>query len=189
MLMARDRLSAVSRSVPQSAISEPWHINARALFTGSLDFILLLVVSPHAIEFSAGPCAGWEHAWDSRTGLAETGVIDHAIARVAEREIKVNIPHRIDSVYGRQLSVFGADGSRATVALFDDNGRLYQIESRAMPGAGDAATDTLRFQQSLVFTDGGSNRSPAAIRAIQEACRGVANPAGLDDPRCKAARR
>jgi hypothetical protein len=104
-------------------------------------------------------------------------------------EIKVNIPHRIDSVYGRQLSVFGADGSRATVALFDDKGRLYQIEGRALPGAGDAGIDTLRFQQSLVFTEAGSNRSPAAIRAIQEACRGVANPAGLDDPRCKAVRK
>jgi hypothetical protein len=126
----------------------------------------------------------------ANTGLAETAVIDHAIARVAAGgEIKVNIPHRIDSVYGRQLSVLGADGSRAAVALFDYKGRLYQIEGRALPGAGDAATDTLRFQQSLVFTDGGSNRSPAAIHAIQEACRGVANPAGLDDPRCKAVRK
>jgi hypothetical protein len=54
--------------------------------------------------------------------------------------------------------------------------------------AGGSPTDVLRFQQSLVFTDGGSNRSEDAIRAIREACRGrpadVGNPAGLGDPRC-----
>jgi hypothetical protein len=39
--------------------------------------------------------------------------------------------------------------------------------------------------ETLVFTDGGSNRSADAIRAIREACRGSAfNPAGVDDPRC-----
>jgi hypothetical protein len=43
----------------------------------------------------------------------------------------------------------------------------------------------IRFQQSLIFTDGGSNRSPEAIRAIRAACREVVNPAGLDDPRCQ----
>ena len=47
-------------------------------------------------------------------------------------------------------------------------------------------TDVLRFQQSLTFTDGGSNRSPDAIRAIREACGSdVVNPAGPDDPRCR----
>jgi hypothetical protein len=41
------------------------------------------------------------------------------------------------------------------------------------------------FQQSLVFTDGGSNRSEDAICTIREACRGAAfNPACVDDPRC-----
>jgi hypothetical protein len=64
--------------------------------------------------------------------------------------------------------------------------RLYQIEAKALPGRNDTAADTLRFQQSLVFTDGGSNRSADTIRAIREACRGSAfNPAGVDDPRCR----
>ena len=59
------------------------------------------------------------------------------------------------------------------------------------------SADLLRFQQSLVFTDGGSNRSAETIRAFREACRGLANvlnaggnpaqPAGLDDPRCQVA--
>jgi len=119
------------------------------------------------------------------TNLAESAVIDHAIKTLSEGgEVKINIPHRVYRIYGRQLSIMGADGSRSTVAVFDYNGRLYQIEGKALPG-GDPI-DVIRFQQSLVFTDGGSNRSQEAIRAINEACRaaGVANPAGTDDPRC-----
>jgi hypothetical protein len=120
----------------------------------------------------------------ANTNLDESAVIDHAIKTLSEGgEVKINIPHRIYQVYGRQLSVLGADGSRTTAAVFDYNGRLYQIEGKALPSGN--AIDIIRFQQSLVFTGGGSNRSPDAIRAIREACRaGVANPAGPDDPRC-----
>ena len=122
----------------------------------------------------------------ANTGLDESAVIGHAIKTLsAGGEVKFDIPHRIYNVYGRQLSVLGADGSRSTVAVFDYKGRLYQIEAKALPGRSDTAADTLRFQQSLVFTDGGSNRSADTIRAIREACRGSAfNPAGVDDPRC-----
>jgi len=120
----------------------------------------------------------------ANTGLEESAVIDHAIKMLSEGgQVKIDIPHRVYQVYGRQLSIAGADGSRSTVAVFDFNGRLYQIEGKALPGG--SPLDMLRFQQSLVFTGGGSNRSPEAIRAIREACRaGVANPAGPDDPRC-----
>jgi hypothetical protein len=123
----------------------------------------------------------------ANTGLAENAVIDHAIKTLGEGgEVKINFPHRIYRVYGRQLSVTGADGSHSTVAVFDYNGRLYQIEGKSLAGANPI--DVLRLQQSLVFTGGGSNRSEDAIRAIREACRGrpadVANPAGSDDPRC-----
>ncbi len=118
------------------------------------------------------------------TGLEESAVIDHAIKTLSEGgDVKINIPHRVYQVYGRQLSIAGADGSRSTVALFDFNGRLYQIEGKMLSGGNPL--DMLRFQQSLVFTGGGTNRSADAIRAIREGCRaGVANPAGLDDPRC-----
>jgi len=120
----------------------------------------------------------------ANTGLEESAVIDHAIKTLSEGgEVKFNIPHRVYQVYGRQLSIASADGSRSTVALFDFNGRLYQVEGKTLPGGNPL--DMLRFQQSLVFTGGGSNRSAEAIRAIREGCRsGVANPAGLDDPRC-----
>jgi hypothetical protein len=118
------------------------------------------------------------------TGVEESAAIGYAIKTLSEGgEVKFDMPHRVYQVYGRQLSIAGADGSRSTVALFDFNGRLYQIEGKALPGANPL--DMLRFQQSLVFTGGASNRSPEAIRAIREGCRGsVANPAGLDDPRC-----
>jgi hypothetical protein len=124
----------------------------------------------------------------ANTGLNETAVIEHAIKRLSESgDVKVNIPHRVDQVYGRQLSVLGADGSRAMVALFDYKERLYRIEAKVLPGGSDI--DMIRFQQSLIFTDGGSNRSPDAIRAIRAACREVVNPAGLDDPRCQQPRK
>ena len=126
----------------------------------------------------------------ARTGLEEGAVIDNAIKRLsAGGEVKVNIPHRVDAVYGRQLSITGANGGRSTVALFDYRGRLYQIEGTAPTGEAAAMVDAFRFQQSLIFTDGGSNRPADVIRAIREACRGeVVNPAGLDDPRCPQSR-
>ena len=60
-------------------------------------------------------------------------------------------------MYGRQLSILGSDGSRSSVALFDYRGRLYQIEGKSLP-TGNATADAIRFQQSLIFTDNGSNR-------------------------------
>jgi hypothetical protein len=69
--------------------------------------------------------------------------------------------------------------------VFDYNGRLYQIEAKALPGKTDNCADILRFEQPLVFTDGGSNRSEETIRALRQACPNtVGPPAGFDDPRC-----
>ena len=121
----------------------------------------------------------------ANTGLQESAVIDHAIRTLSQGgEVKVNFPHRICQVYGRQISIVGQDGSRETAAVFDYNGRLYQIEAKMLPGGDD--TDVIRFQQSLIFTDRGSNRPQDTIQAIRQACRGVVNnPAGIDDPRCQ----
>ena len=133
----------------------------------------------------------------ANTGLDERTVIDHAIKTVsAGSKVIFDIPHRIYRVYGRQFAMQGTDGSRSTVSLFDHNGRLYQLEAKALPGLSDGPADALRFEQSLVFTDGGSNRSEDTIRAIREGCRSdllngagnPINPAGLDDPRCKVTR-
>jgi hypothetical protein len=124
------------------------------------------------------------------TNLEESAIIDHAIKTLSQgATVRVNIPARIYRVYGRQLTVEGADGSRSMVQLFDHNGRLYQIEAKALPGqnVSNPQSDVVRFHQSLDFTDGGSNRSEEAVRAIREVCRGLVNPAfgaGLDDPAC-----
>jgi hypothetical protein len=123
----------------------------------------------------------------ANANLDEKTVIDHAIKQISQGgKVTVNFPHRIYGVYGRQLSIEGADGSHSTVAMFDINGRLYQIEAKVGRGGNDF--DLIRFQQSLVFERGISNRSPETIKAIREACAGRPNrpnnPAGLDDPRC-----
>jgi hypothetical protein len=85
--------------------------------------------------------------------LDETAVIGHAIKTLSQgAEIKLDIPHRISRVYGRQLSIQGADGSRSSIALFYYKQRLYQIEGKA-PATGNTTSDAIRFQQSLVFAD------------------------------------
>ena len=96
----------------------------------------------------------------SATGLEESAVIDQAIKTLSQGgEIKVDIPARVRRVFGRQLSILGADGSRSSDALFYYRGRLYQIEGKSLP-TGNATADAIRFQQSLIFTDNGSNGPP-----------------------------
>jgi hypothetical protein len=133
----------------------------------------------------------------ANTGLDEKAVIDHAVKALSQgATVKVNVPARIYQSYGRQLTVEGADGSRLMAGVFDIMGRLYQIEAK-VPHSG-SEFELTRFQQSLVFDRGVSNRTPEQIRAIREGCPGLAgvlngagnpvNPAGLDDPRCQAQR-
>ena len=96
----------------------------------------------------------------SKAGLEDTAVIDQAIKALArDGEVKVNLPARVGRVFGRQLSILGADGSRSSDALFYYEGRLYQIEGIALP-PGNSTSDAIRFQQSLIFTDHGTNAGP-----------------------------
>jgi hypothetical protein len=89
----------------------------------------------------------------SRAALEESAVIDHAIKTLSQGgEVKLDIPHRISRVFGRQLSILAADGSRSSVAVFYHKQRLYQIEGKTPP-TGNTTADAIRFQQSLVFTD------------------------------------
>ena len=124
------------------------------------------------------------------TNLEESAVVEHAIKMLSQNAtVRLNIPARIYQVYGRQLTIEGADGSRSMVQLFDYKNRLYQIEAKALSdqNVSNPQSEMVRFHQSLDFTDGGSNRSEEAVRAIREVCRGLVNPAfgaGLDDPAC-----
>ena len=89
----------------------------------------------------------------SNAALAESAVIDHAVRTLSRGgEIKLDIPHRISRVFGRQLSIQAADGGHVSVAVFYYKGRLYQIEGKALAN-GNTTADAIRFQQSLVFTD------------------------------------
>jgi hypothetical protein len=117
-------------------------------------------------------------------GLQEASVIDQALKRLTQGgEVKINVPHRIYRIYGRQLSVARPDGSLTTAAVFFANDRLYQIESTKVSGGSDA--DAIRFHQSLTFDRNVANRTPQQMQAFRAACGGInANPAGLDDPRC-----
>jgi len=91
--------------------------------------------------------------------MQESAVLDHAVGMLSQgSEIKVDIPHRISRVYGRQLSIAAPDGRYSSVAVFYHKGRLYQIEGTALPGFVNATSDAIRFQQSLAFTDDSTNR-------------------------------
>jgi hypothetical protein len=91
--------------------------------------------------------------------LQESVVLDNAVRMLAQgKTIKVDIPHRISRVYGRQLSLAAPDGSYSSAAVFFHKQRLYQIEGTALPGAANGTADAIRFQQSLAFTDDSTNR-------------------------------
>jgi hypothetical protein len=125
--------------------------------------------------------------------MEESAVIDHAIKTLSQGgEIKVNIPARINRVYGRQLSIVGADGSHSSVAVFYHKARLYQIEGKAAgndAAGNDAASYAIRFQQSLVFTGGDTNR-PDAVREARRNCppenAGAPGAAASDDRQLRA---
>jgi hypothetical protein len=107
-------------------------------------------------------------------GMEEHAVIDHAIKTLAQgAEIKLDIPARVARVFGRQLSIVGADGARSSDAIFYHLGRLYQIEGKALSG-NEAPSYAIRFQQSLVFTGGETNR-PDLAREARRNCRNAAD--------------
>ena len=83
---------------------------------------------------------------NSILGSAETNLKRNAT-------VKVEMPARVQAVFGRQLSLAGRDGSHISVALFVYQHRLYQIAGTAFPAAALAgSSDAIRFQQSLRFT-------------------------------------
>jgi hypothetical protein len=87
------------------------------------------------------------------TSLVEDAIVDHAVKTLTQSgEVKLDIPHRISRVFGRQLSILAPDGSRSSIAVFYHDGRLYQIEGKSLAG-GSGTSEAIRFQQSLVFTD------------------------------------
>jgi len=83
--------------------------------------------------------------------MSEESAIEQAVKQLtAEGEVIVNIEHRVNSTYGRQLSIAGKDGSRSTVAVFYRQNKLYLTSGKILPTNPDKASgDGLRFQQTL----------------------------------------
>jgi hypothetical protein len=79
--------------------------------------------------------------------------VSHAVKTLTDgNQIKLDIPHRIRSTYGRQLAVARSDGSFIYVAVFFHKQRLYQLEGIASVAGGDADVDAMIFHQSLDLT-------------------------------------
>ena len=89
----------------------------------------------------------------SDSHMSEAQALGDAIDRLtAEGEVVVDVPHRVNRVLGRQLSIVGHDGNRSAVALFYRNRRLYLIEGTILATNDDLmSSDGVRFQQSLRF--------------------------------------
>lgn len=86
-------------------------------------------------------------------GPDDGAVISHAVKTMTEGgEIKLDLPHRIRTVYGRQLGIAAANGGFSYVAVFYRNKRLYQLEGKAFVAGGQAEVDAMIFQQSLDLT-------------------------------------
>ena len=80
-------------------------------------------------------------------------LVSHAVKTLTDgNQIKLDIPHRIRSTYGRQLAVARSDGSFTYVAVFFHKQRLYQLEGTASAGGGEAEVDAMIFHQSLDLT-------------------------------------
>lgn len=86
-------------------------------------------------------------------GTDGNALVGHAVKRLTDAgQIKLDIPHRIRSTYGRQLAVARADGSLSYVAVFFHKQRLYQLEGTAPVAGGQADVDAMIFHQSLDLT-------------------------------------
>jgi hypothetical protein len=89
----------------------------------------------------------------SESHMSEAQALGDAVDRLTvEGEVVVDVPHRVNRVLGRQLSIARHDGSRSAVALFYRNRRLYLIEGTILATNDDLMSpDGVRFQQSLRF--------------------------------------
>ena len=65
-------------------------------------------------------------------------------------EVLMDIPHRINSTYGRQLMIKGKDDSRSSVAVFFRDKKLIMANGKILASNPDkSAGEGMRFQQTL----------------------------------------
>jgi len=96
----------------------------------------------------------------SHTKLGQPDIIEQAVKLLSQRgEVKVILHHNVSGARGRQFSIVGLDGSRASIALLYYRDRLYEIVGTALPAAARAgASELIRFQQSISFTRRGNGK-------------------------------
>jgi hypothetical protein len=104
----------------------------------------------------------------SKTNFSEPTIIELAIEQLkTDGDVKVDIPHRVNEHFGRQLSIAGKNGSRSLVALFYYQRRLYEIKGTILPTDEDVdSSDGARFQQSLRFTNNARPRDETLNRIL-----------------------
>jgi hypothetical protein len=82
----------------------------------------------------------------------EAALADAVKAFGQQGEVTVDVEARINSEYGRELSVERRDGGRDIVAAFFFDQHLYLLNGRASPPDPKAdSANLIRFQQSLNF--------------------------------------
>jgi hypothetical protein len=87
----------------------------------------------------------------SQENMQEESAIEQAVKQlIGDGEVLVDIPHRINSTYGRQLSIKGKDDSRSSVAVFFRDKKLYVANGKLLAAHPDkGAGEGTRFQQTL----------------------------------------
>ena len=87
----------------------------------------------------------------SSENMQEENTIDQAVKQlIGDGEVVMDIPHRINSTYGRQLMIKGKDDSRSSVAVFFRDKKLYVANGKILASNPDkTAGEGMRFQQTL----------------------------------------
>jgi hypothetical protein len=87
----------------------------------------------------------------SSESMQEESTIDLAVKElIGDGEVLMDIPHRINSTYGRQLMIKGKDDSRSSVAVFFRDKKLYVANGKILASNPDkTAGEGMRFQQTL----------------------------------------
>jgi hypothetical protein len=84
---------------------------------------------------------------DPLSTIAET-----ARSLSASGKVTANAGTRVNGVFGRRMSIDGADGTRSAVAIFFANKHLYTLAGRALPPpSAEETRDANRFRESLQF--------------------------------------
>ena len=87
----------------------------------------------------------------SSENMQEEAAIAQAVKQeIGDGEVVMDIPHRINSTYGRQLMIKGKDDSRSSVAVFFRDKKLIVANGKILASNPDkSAGEGMRFQQTL----------------------------------------